>query len=533
MSFNVITSLDMAVIDRNTEYIGIPRRILMENAGRSVAEVIVNEFKNVKKVLVIAGLGDNGGDGLVCARYLHSKGFDVKVILLGRVDDIRSDIARENAYVLKYIGVNIFEITSPLELLRYDELFTTWCDVIVDAIIGTGIKGYLREPQYTAIKLINNSGKPVIAIDVPSGLDPDTGKVSDIAVKATLTVTLHKVKKGLITNEAKEYVGKLVVVDIGIPKEVEHVIGPGDLLYVRYGRKLESKKGDHGRIVIIGGSDDFTGAPTLAALTAYRLGVDLVIILSPESAAHDIRSISPNLIVKPLPGRYLSPDHVDIVLRYCEKAHAILIGPGITTEEQVIEATCKVIEKMNQLNKVIVIDADGIKAISIKERFDLLNRNIVLTPHLGEFKILTGIDLTQIKNIWERAIKAKEIVNSKLNNAVCVIKGNVDIITDGIRYKLNFTGNPGMTVGGTGDILSGAITALCTKVNDIYEAACIGTFITGLVGDLVVKKFGYHITPTDLINEIPEMFKKLMNIDYIIEKSIHIPSLRLLKSIFT
>ena len=157
-SFETISTIEMAIADRNSEFLGVPRRILMENAGRSVAEVVYSKFKELNNVLVVAGLGDNGGDGLVAARYLYNWGKNVKVILLGREEDIRSDLTRENYRVLKnLIGVELLELSTPYELLTHEELFTKWAQVIVDAIIGTGIRGMLREPQLTAIELINLS----------------------------------------------------------------------------------------------------------------------------------------------------------------------------------------------------------------------------------------------------------------------------------------------------------------------------------------------------------------------------------------
>ncbi len=524
---DVISSLEMSVIDRNCEYFGLPRRVLMELAGRGIAEIVRSRFPGCRNVLVVSGLGDNGGDGIVAAKYLHKWGYDVKVLLLGKIDDIRSDIARENAYLVRDIGVEIHEAPTATDVMRLSELFA-WPDLIIDAILGTGVRGLVREPQRTAIKLINESKKTVVAVDIPSGLDPDTGEVLDVAVRATITGTMHKIKPGLLKN--REHAGEVVVIDIGIPEEFEHVVGPGDLLYLRYERPPESKKGDFGRIVIVGGSDEFTGAPALSALAAYRLGCDLAIIVAPESAAHDMRSMSPNLIVKPVQGKHFRSEHVDEVLKLCERAHAVLIGPGITTRDEVVEFTCRLVEKLNKIGKPVVIDADGIKAIAVGERYDITVKNVVLTPHMGEFKMLTHVDLKDIRSVWSRAREATRIVSEKLRGATVVIKGNVDVITDGVRYKLNFTGNPGMTVGGTGDVLSGAIAALCARISDVFEAASIATFIVGLAGDLAVKSKGYHVVPTDVIEMIPETFRRLLDVDKVVEKALHRPSLRLLET---
>ncbi len=524
-----ITTLDMAVVDRNCEYLGIPRRILMENAGRGVAEVIRSRFGKCR-VTVVAGLGDNGGDGIVAARYLHEWGCDVKIVLLGRAQDFRSDLARTNYEICKLLGIETFEVSSPLELQDVYDLIITWCDVLVDAIIGTGLRGALREPQYTAIRMINMSRAKKVAVDVPSGLDPDTGQVSDTAVIADITVTMHKPKPGLLMESAKRYVGELIVVDIGIPREAEHVVGPGDLLYLNWKRRKESKKGDHGRVVIVGGSLEFSGAPTLAALACYRSGVDLVTVVAPEAAAHDVRAGNPNIIAYPVKGDYFRPEHVDEILKICERAHAVLIGPGLGTREETMKFVVELLRKLQQTNIRIVIDADAIKAIAQLNARELLTNNVVVTAHAGEFRQLIG-DVPKIANIWKRAEEVRNLVEQRTRGAVVVLKGNVDIVTDGNRYKLNLTGNPAMTVGGTGDILSGTVAGLVTKTHDIFEAACIATFIVGLAGDLAAIEKGYHILPTDVLEKMPTVFTTLLNERQEIRNILHTPSRNIIKDL--
>ncbi len=522
-----VTTLEMAIIDRNCEYLGIPRRVLMENAGRGVAELVFKRFGKVKAT-VVTGLGDNGGDGLVAARYLHEWGCDVKVILLGRARDFRSELARENYNIIKLLGIETFEAASPFELQEVYDLIVSWCDVLIDAIVGTGLRGALREPQYTAIRMINLSRAYRVAVDVPSGLDPDTGKVCDVAVRANLTVTMHKPKPGLLKEEARPYVGELVVIDIGIPREAEHMVGPGDLLVLQWKRRRESKKGDHGRVIIVGGSKEFSGAPALAALACFRTGVDLVTIVAPEAAAHDIRSISPDLIVTPVEGCYFNMPHVEQVCKICEKAHVVLIGPGIGTREETIKFVVELLKTLSDKSVKIVIDADAIKAIAQEKAYQLLKENIVITAHAGEFKLLFG-DVPKQQNIWRRAEEVCTLVKNYSRGATVVLKGNIDIITNGIKYKLNFTGNPAMTVGGTGDVLAGTVAGLLTKTSDIFEAACIATFVVGLAGDLAALEKGYHILPTDVIENMPMVFTKLLEERQEIESVAHVTSLTLLR----
>ncbi len=516
-----IATIDMTVLDQNAEYFGISRKSLMENAGRGVASVIAERYPDLRKILVVAGPGNNGGDGLVAARFLHSWGYEVKVVLLSRARDIREKLVRDNLRALKAIGVEIYEAPTPLELLLVQELFHPWADIIVDAILGTGIRGVLREPQATAIDLINKSRAIKVAVDVPSGLDPDTGEVRDVAVKANITVTMHRPKPGLLKEGVSQYVGELIVVDIGIPEELEHLIGPGDLLYFRYARRKDAKKGDYGRIAIVGGSKEFTGAPYLAAKAALTIGVDLATVICPREVARDIRSHDPTVLAIPIDADYLLPIHINEVLRHIEKASVIVIGPGLSTNEDSLRFAVELIEKALRLGKALVIDADGIKAIARFKRQDLCTQGVVLTPHVGEARELLEAEPPKGDNPWVRARALRDLVASRLKGAVVLLKGNVDVITDGVKFKLNMTGNPGMTVGGTGDVLAGVVAALMARIGDPFKAACLGAFITGFAGDLAVEELGFHITPIDVIMRIPDVFKTFMNVRQIVEDSMH------------
>ncbi|ADY01788.1 carbohydrate kinase, YjeF related protein [Vulcanisaeta moutnovskia 768-28] len=527
-SSGAITTLEMRVIDRNAAYMGVDRHILMENAGRSVATTVIERYPKVRRILVVAGLGDNGGDGIVAAKYLHSWGREVKVVLLGRISDAREELVVDNLGILRGLNIEIMEAPTPYDLLAYQDIFHPWAEVIIDAIIGTGIKGVLREPQATAIELINKSSAYKVAVDIPSGLDPDTGEVRDIAVKAHVTVTMHRPKVGLIKEGVSQYVGDLVIADIGIPEEIEHIIGPGDLYYLGYARKPDSKKGDNGRVLFIGGSREFTGAIYLAAKASLRTGVDLSIVMAPRDVARDIRAHDPSIIAIPLDGDYLMLNHVDQIMEQVGKSHVIAIGPGLGLREETMKAVVELVSRAVDVGKKVVIDADAIKAIGELKRQDLITKNVIVTPHAGEFKWLTGIDVTKEGNTWSRALMVRDVVKSSLRGGIVLLKGNVDVITDGQRYKVNFTGNPGMTVGGTGDVLTGVVSALMVKVQDSLEAAAIGAFITGLAGDLAAKDLGYHITPTDVIENIPKVFRRLVSVDEIVNSSIHPQALRLI-----
>jgi len=526
-----LTTTEMYMIDRNCEYLGIPRRLLMENAGREVARYIIENFPDKRRITVICGLGDNGGDGAVAARYLHEHDREVKLVVLGKIEDSRSEIARENFKIAKLIGIETYEITTTFDLYSEMDIIVTWPDIIVDAVLGTGIRGALRDLQYNAIRLINMSKALKICVDVPSGLDPDTGAVRDIAVRGDVTITMHRPKIGLLNREAEKYVGKLITVDIGIPREAEHVIGPGDLVYLRWQRRREGRKGEHGKIVIVGGSDEFAGAPALAALTAFRLGVDIVTVIAPRSAAHDIRSQTPNLIVIPVEGRYFTEDQIDLVYQYCTRADVVLVGPGISTREQTMTFVAELFKRLVDSGKRVIVDADGIKALARYDLAGYVKKNVVVTPHLREYSLLLKSNPPEITNPWRRAEEIMRQVKDRCSGGIILLKGNIDIVTDGDRWKINMTGNPSMTVGGTGDVLSGAVAALCTKCSDMFYAACIGAFIVGLAGDVTARELGYHILPTDIIDRLPRIMTKLLDEYREIENILHEPSRRLLDSL--
>ena len=490
----------MRVLEENSEFLGVSRYVLMENAGRVVADQISIRFKDLNKVrvLVVAGPGNNGGDGFVAARHLACRGALVNVIILSKPNLIRTKEARTNFNIIRNMmaTIRIHEASNVNKLQELKALFDS-ADIIIDAILGTGIKGTVREPMFTAIKMINSSSAFKVAVDVPSGLNSDTGEIHGIAVKANLTVTFHAIKRGFLTNEAKEYIGEIVVADIGIPREAELFVGPGDAKTLIKPRSPWSKKGDFGRVLIIGGSYEYSGAPALAALAALRTGADLAIVVAPSSVASVIRSFSPNIIVRSLDGDFLSTRHLEKLFDLTARATSVVIGPGLGLKEETMEAVNEYIEKVGDKVKLIV-DADALKAIS--RRLDVVKKKrIIMTPHAGEFKILTKITLPS--NLEDRIKIVKE---AALNLGVTLlVKGHYDIISDGARVKVNITGNPSMTVGGTGDILSGLLGTLASWSDDIFKVACVGALINGLAGDLASEKLGNHIVATDLLEFIP------------------------------
>ena len=281
----------MAAVDANCEYLGVKRLQLMENAGAAIANAVKKRLA-AGRVVIIAGKGNNGGDAFVAARHLG--GYDTTVMLIGRKEDIKTPEARHNWNALEKTSILLIQVADSAML---DSPSIKNADIIIDGIFGTGIKGIIREPESTAIDLINESEAFVVSMDVPSGFDPDGG-VFEKAVRADLTLTFHKMKAGFLSEGADKYTGMVQVVDIGIPLEAESFVGPGDIQPFLT-RPSSSHKGDAGRVLVVGGGA-YSGAPALAALGALRAGADIVTVAAPRSVSDIIASFSPNLIVRPL-----------------------------------------------------------------------------------------------------------------------------------------------------------------------------------------------------------------------------------------
>jgi hydroxyethylthiazole kinase-like uncharacterized protein yjeF len=482
----------MRALELNSEYFGVSRLQLMENAGRSVAEEVVNRFKPDKtRIAVFCGLGGNGGDGFVAARHLTCLGFKVEVLLAGKSSDI-SDIAAQKNWVALQSLKDVLIIHEVYDSSLIPNLEAK---VVVDALLGIGLKGAPRPPILQMVKKINEMDCFCVAVDVPTGIDSDTGTVLGEAVKADLTITFHKLKPGLA--KAKKHVGEMIVKDIGLPSEFERFAGPGDVQLVVKPRRPEAHKGEFGRLLVIGGSDVFSGAPVFVASAALRVGVDLAYIAAPHRTAYAISSMSPDLITIKLNGDHLNPSDVATIRPYLEKSTAVAMGPGLGLHKDTREAVKEVIKLIERLKVPLLLDADGLKAFA--EFKHKVTSPMVFTPHAGEYQILTGKELPQELN--EKTAEVQKTAEEL--GAVILLKGHVDVISDGKRVKLNFTGNPGMTVGGTGDVLSGIAAAFMAQGADPFEAAVAGAFINGAAGDFVQSEKGYHMVASDLLNWIP------------------------------
>lgn len=467
---------EVKVLDINSRHLGVRTLTLMENAGAEVAKFVYDSFPQSARVAVLCGKGNNGGDGLVAARLLSVR-FPVVVYMLEPTRDLSSDLVAVNFDRVKPLVKSI----NSLDLKRHD--------VVVDAMLGVGLRGKPREPYARVIKLLNRSKKPVVSVDVPSGWP------SDLKVRPKTTVTFHAPKTGM----SRKNSGRIVVTDIGIPEEAEIYCGPGDFSFLPK-RKPDARKGDSGRVLVIGGGP-YTGAPAFTGMAAMRSGVDLTFVATPEPAALPVAVYSPSLIVRALDGELLSEDHVTELITFSKDVEVVAIGPGLGSAPETQRAVQRFIQRCM---KPMVIDADAIGACSSMPQI-LRKKTVVITPHAGEFRKLTGRALGT-DDPMRRGDRVKEAA-SKLR-ATILLKGQVDVVSDGTMVKLNKTGNNALAVGGTGDVLTGLVSGMMAQGAKPFHAARIGAFAMGLAGDLAFEEKSYGLIATDVIEKIPFVLRR-------------------------
>ncbi len=451
----MLTSDRMAAIDRNAAALGVSQRQLMESSANAVAHEVRQLAAPGASVAIVAGRGNNGGDGFAAARFLSE--YDVTVYLAGHPDRITAEPARTNWDVLKTCEIPQTYWTGG------DVPASLSADVIVDGLLGTGVSGALREPIRSAVTAINASEGAVVAIDIPTGVHPDDGDVADIAVDADHVVTFHDRKPGLQAVSAE-----ITVADIGIPRAAERFVGPGDVAAVT-GRDPGAHKGDHGRILVIGGGP-YTGAPALAGQAALRTGADLVEVAVPAAIADTVASYAEDLIVTSLPGDRLQPSHLEALTSSRDAADVVLLGPGLGEAETTQNAVRTIVSGLETPG---VVDADALDVLPDVT----VDTPLIATPHAGEF---ADMGFTTPAD-WEAAETVVREAAAEIG-ATVLLKGRYDVISDGSDTRVNRTGNPGMTVGGTGDVLAGACAA-CLARTEPLTAGSAAAWLTGTAGD--------------------------------------------------
>ncbi|MCX7759820.1 MAG: NAD(P)H-hydrate dehydratase [Hydrogenothermaceae bacterium] len=499
----LLKSSEISRVDKKTiEETGIPSLVLMENAGRCAFEVIKERFFDKDNFTVICGSGNNGGDGLVVSRYLYRYSKSVDVFILSDSFDKLSQDNRKNIEILRNFGLNpIFITADNLDILRESLLKA---DVIIDAIFGTGFKPPISGYRTEVISLINQSGKRVISIDIPSGLDADSHKIYEPSIKADITVTFGYKKPCHILYPAAEMCGEVVLCDIGLNDKYasdinRFIITPENLIFPK--REKTGHKYTFGHVAVIGGSVGKSGAVIMACKSASRSGSGLVTAIIPDIINPVIET---NLIeemsypVKSKDGFFdLDIPILDILKKL--KISSVAVGMGMGVSEG-----CKdLLEKLITVEKPIVIDADGINnLVSInnwKEKLKSRDFPTVLTPHIGEFSRLTGYSSEQIfDNMEDIATQFCKDTGSYL-----IVKfSRMMVVTPEGKILYNITGNPGMATAGTGDILAGIVASLISRL-PIEDALKLAVYTHGKAGDLASLKYGQEgLKATDLLEFI-------------------------------
>lgn len=481
----LVTSSQMKALDKAAiEEYGIPSSDLMERAGKATADSVIKHFPKKGGVAIVVGKGNNGGDGLVAARYLKSAGYDVSIFKADELDN------------------------KHLEKLK-----SAIC--IVDAIFGTGLSAEVKGKYKSAIDLINSLMRPVVSVDIPSGLSADTGNPLGVAIRAKFTVTFGLPKVGLYTNIGSEYAREVEIVDIGIPKELTDKLNSGynlitpDLFAEYFGKRAnDTNKGNYGHALVIGGSSGKIGAGLLSSRGALRIGTGLVSYALPNLAFVKFDTKSPEVMYEEIPDNglgYLNKSALPVLNGLFQNKTAVALGPGIGTEEETKRIVTEIVKKVSL---PLVIDADGLNCLV--GNLNILGGKktpVILTPHPGEMAKLAGISIKDIQA--DRIAVAKKF--AKTHRVYLVLKGHRTVVAtpDGEIF-INPTGNPGMATAGMGDVLTGVIAGLLAQKIPTACAVIAGVYLHGLAGDICSEDIGERgLLASDVINALPKAMKSM------------------------
>lgn len=485
-----VTPDEMALIDRFCiENRGIPAGELMENAGEAVAREAMRMLSETggSRVAVWCGKGNNGGDGLVAARHLITKGFDVGVFVLGKKEDLEGEPAL-NLESLEDANVKFVKGKGEIGEFESGEF-----DLVIDAIFGTGFHGSAAGIHADAIGAINQSGKMVLSVDIPSGVNGATGYVEGVAVCASRTVTFAAPKIGLLQYPGASLTGEIIIADIGIPPELfdellssrVFVTTEEEAMGLLPRREPDAHKWKCGSVLVVGGSVGMAGAPYMCSRAAQRSGAGMVFVAVPRGIAEIIGTKVTEAIVVELEqaeGQTISTSSTPRILELSEKVDVIVLGTGMRNTEGTRKLTRSLLE---EVKRPIVLDADGLNAIAENPRLlEKREATTIITPHPGEMARLLEADSRRVQS--DRVQVAKE--SAKRFGAVTVLKGAGTVIAEpGGEVRINLTGNPGMATAGMGDVLAGMIASLLAQGLDPFGAAICGVYFHGYAGDLVAQ----------------------------------------------
>jgi ADP-dependent NAD(P)H-hydrate dehydratase / NAD(P)H-hydrate epimerase len=507
------TAAEMREIDRaSTQKFGVPSLTLMENAGSAVAQFILQNYRDVGRIAVVCGKGNNGGDGFVVARELHRAGRVVEVLLLATPAELRGDAAA----MFERLPVRPVVVQTSTELQAETSRSLANCGLIVDALLGAGFKPPVKGLYGDVIAALNCSGKPIVAVDIPSGAHSDamTAQAGEGIARADAIVTFTAPRPAHVYGELTR--GPILVAPIGSPDEAIEselkleVTTARDFAAFLTPRPRDSNKGMYGHVLVVGGSLGKSGAAAMAGMAALRAGAGLVTVATAKSALPNVAGFAAELMTESLAetdtgGIGMAAMKNELLPKLAAGMTVVAIGPGIgrhpETEEFVREA-------VRTLKCSLVIDADGLNAFDGKaELLDGSKRALVLTPHPGEMSRLAGISTKAVQA--DRLNVARTFARD--HKLVLVLKGNLTVIAlpDGTAW-VNPTGNPGMATGGTGDILTGMTAGILAQMpNDAARAAVAAVYLHGLAGDVAAESMGEHsLVATDLLTGLPEAFRR-------------------------
>lgn len=519
----VLTAAEMREVDRlTTERYRIPGLTLMENAGAGVARFIAQRWPDFarRRIMVLCGKGNNGGDGFVAARHLRDLGAKPDVYLFAASEEMRGDAATNCKRWQETHGeLHVIRDSSAWQGVK---VTLASADIIVDAILGTGTRGAVAGHLAEVIEAVNQrrgrARSAVVAVDIPSGLLADTGGAAGPVVKAANTVTFTAPKAGMIGGSAGDYVGQLIVCDIGSPPELIDEVGKSDVRWVdarelsnfAIPRRADGNKGNYGHALIVAGSVGKSGAAVLASWAALRTGAGLVTVATPEPVLPIVAAHTPEIMTEPLPTteagtismRSFEYERFDKIVN---GKRALAIGPGLTTQDETQQFVRAVVGKRAI---PIILDADGLNAFASRAA-ELKNGSgpIALTPHPGEMARLLGCEIKEVQ-AHRLEVARKAAANW---NAFVVLKGHQTVIAspDGQMF-VNSTGNPGMGTGGTGDILTGMLAGLTAQfgTSDWVRVLAFGVYLHGLAGDIAYADTGEApLLASDLIHAIPRAYQ--------------------------
>ena len=503
----VVTAAQMQEIDRIAiRERAIPGLALMERAGRAVADEALERFEP-DSVIILAGKGNNGGDGFVAARWLSKAGVRCKLFLFGDPSELKGDALAHYRQMPPEIDS---QVRSSAEGLA-SELAS--CDLVIDALLGTGARGAAKGLLGEAILAMNASATPVLAVDIPSGLPSDGAAPEGPCVRAAATVTMGLPKVGMLLHPGIEYTGTVTVNDLGFPPDLIespqlqlNVFGPDEIGSFLPDRPRNGNKGTFGKALILAGSPGMTGAAVLAARAAGRSGAGLILCGVPRELGPVFDQLLVEAVKRPLPsdseGRFDAAS-IEAALQLAEEADAVALGPGLSTQPGVAEFVAALVERYRG---PLILDADGLNVLG-REPAALRRRSgpAILTPHPGEMGRLIGKSAAEVQ--CDRLGVARSF--AARYNIIVVLKGAQTVIAepDG-QATINASGNTGLAKGGSGDVLTGLVAGLAAQGLSPARAAQVGVFLHGLAGDLAARRIGVRaMTPGDVIDSLGEAFQ--------------------------